>query len=34
MSKTVKREMDGTAHIKYIDHFYQLAIKVILTYLC
>lgn len=33
MSKTVKRKMDDTVHMKYIDHFYQLVIKSILTYL-
>ena len=33
MSKTVKRKMDDTCHMKYIDHFYQLVIKSILTYL-
>ena len=33
MSKTVKRKMDDTCHIKYIDHFYQLVIKSSLTYL-
>ena len=25
--------MDETCHMKYIDHFYQLVIKSILTYL-
>ena len=25
--------MDGTVHMKYIDHFYQLVIKSVLTYL-
>ena len=29
----MKKKMDGTVHTKYIDHFYQLAIKPILTYL-
>ena len=33
MSKTVKRKMDDTCHMKYIDHFYQLVIKSVLTYL-
>lgn len=33
MSKTVKRKMDDTVHMKYIDHFYQLVIKSVLTYL-
>ena len=33
MSKTVKRKMHDTVHMKYIDHFYQLAIKSIRTYL-
>ena len=33
MDKTVKRKMDDTVHMKYIDHFYQLVIKSILTYL-
>ena len=33
MSKTVKRKMDDTVHMKYIDHFCHLAIKAILTYL-
>ena len=35
MSKTVKKKMDGKVHIniKYINHFYQLVIKSILTYL-
>jgi hypothetical protein len=33
MSKTIKRRMDDTCHIKYIDHFYQLVIKSVLTYL-
>ena len=32
MPKTVKKRMDDTCHMKYIDHFYQLAIKSILTY--
>ena len=33
MSKTIKKKMDDTCHIKYIDHFYQLVIKSVLTYL-
>ena len=33
MSKTIKDKMDDTCHMKYIDHFYQLVIKSILTYL-
>ena len=33
MSKTAKKQMDDTCHMKYIDHFYQLAIKSILAYL-
>jgi hypothetical protein len=33
MSKTFKDKMDDTCHMKYIDHFYQLVIKSILTYL-
>jgi len=33
MSKTIKKKMDDTCHIKYIDHFYQLVIKSSLTYL-
>ena len=33
MKKTVPQKMDDTCHMKYIDHFYQLLIKVILTYL-
>ena len=33
MSKTAKKTMNDTCHIKYIDHFYQLVIKSILTYL-
>ena len=33
MSETIKDKMNGTIHMKYIDHFYQLAIKSILTYL-
>ena len=33
MPKTVKRRMDNTCHIKYIDNFYQLVIKSALIYL-
>ena len=33
MPKTVKRRMDNTCHIKYIDNFYQLVIKSARTYL-
>ena len=31
MSKTIKDKMNDTVHMKYIDHFYQLVIKSILT---
>ena len=33
MYKTIKDKMNDTIHIKHIDHFYQHAIKSILTYL-
>ena len=34
MEKTIpKNNMDDTKYIKYLDHFYQLLIKSILTYL-
>ena len=33
MSKTIKNKMDDTVHMKYVDFFYQLVIKSILTYL-
>ena len=33
MQKTTKQNMDDTCHTKYIDHFYQLLIKSMLTYL-
>ena len=33
MHKTIPKAMDDTKHIKYIDHFYQLVIKSVLTYL-
>ena len=31
MQKTIKKDMDDTCHMKYIDHFYQLLIKSMLT---
>ena len=33
MSNTIKEDMKDTCHMKYIDHFYQLVIKSVLTYL-
>ena len=33
MHNTIKQNMDETCHMKYIDHFYQLLIKSMLTYL-
>ena len=33
MQKTIPKTMDDTKHIKYIDQFYQLVIKSVLTYL-
>ena len=33
MSKTIKDKMNDMIHMKYIENFYQLAIKSILTYL-
>ena len=30
-SKTVNKQMDDTCHMEYINHFYQLVIKSILT---
>ena len=33
MHKTIPKAMDDTKHIKYMDHFYQLVIKSVLTYL-
>ena len=33
MQNTIKENMDETCHMKYIDHFYQLLIRSIPTYL-